>query len=491
MFEGYCSTTLKERLFAHVMRQSGDFHDNKELDGLNGGLDLHFLIKMIIDMISTAIDLTLAAGYLTAILGPHTTVIIFVILALYTFISQKLFLAELYIQNSAVLNEFRIRSAAINLWRTVAYNNGIQFEIERYLSTVREALKIQTKKAYRSNVESLQMGLISSGAKALAQYCMVYQIIQGRASPSDFIIFISYWDKVNNSFTWLFRTIKHVPNSFSRIKWLTIALRHTPAVPHRPNAKRLEKCDGQIEFENVSFGFGDAKLILDDVSFSVKPGEFVAIVGRTGAGKSTIFNLLTLLYPPRNGSVYIDNHNIHDSAVDDVRKYIAIVPQSPELFPGSIMYNLKYANNQASDGDVRKICEMVGLDKEITESMGGYDAQVGQRGEKLSGGQRQRMALAKASLKSAPIVLLDEPFSSLDADTSKKIRDHNLWHRATCLMITHKLSEVKGASRIIVLDNGKIVENDSHERLMNKRGRYYELWLAQSDEIPRARDCLG
>ena len=271
------------------------------------------------------------------------------------------------------------------------------------------------------------------------------------------------------------------------------ALLHEPAeIVDRPGAKPLEVANGTIAFKNVSFAYDPGRPILKDVSFEVPAGKMVAIVGPSGAGKSTISRILFRFYEVNGGEVAIDGQNIEDVTQTSLRTAIGMVPQDTVLFNDTIEYNIRYGRPGATEAEVREAARMAQIHDFIMALPQGYGALVGERGLKLSGGEKQRVAIARTILKAPPILMLDEATSALDSHTEKEIQDalEQVARDRTSLVIAHRLSTVVHADNIIVLENGRIVEQGRHTELLDKNGLYASLWARQR-EADEAREILA
>lgn len=261
-------------------------------------------------------------------------------------------------------------------------------------------------------------------------------------------------------------------------------LETAPEITDSPNAADLPPVQGGIEVDDVSFAYGPgAPLALERVGFTVDPGETVALVGPTGAGKSTIVKLLARFYDPTKGSVRLDGLDLRDLSIDSFRNQIALVPQEGILFGGTVRENIRFGRPDATDDEIEEVCREIGIDDFIRSLPEGYETEVRERGSRLAAGEKQLIALARALLARPSLILLDEATSSLDSAT--EFRVERAFRRAlkgkTCVVIAHRLSTVMDAQRIFVIDGGRIVEEGSHDQLLDRGGRYaslYSSWLA-------------
>ena len=242
----------------------------------------------------------------------------------------------------------------------------------------------------------------------------------------------------------------------------------------KPNAQPMPRVRGEIRFENVSFAYAPNQPLLCDISLVASPGETIAIVGATGAGKSTLVNLIPRFFDVGAGRVLVDGNDVRDLRVMDLRANISIVLQEPFLFPFSVAENIAYGRTGATRDEIVAASQAANAHDFIERLPRGYDSVIGERGATLSGGERQRIAIARAFLKNARILILDEPTSALDAGTEQSILAalQRLMHGRTTFVIAHRLSTIRRATRIVVLDRGRVAEMGTHEELLSRQGIY-------------------
>ncbi|MFQ6729847.1 MAG: ABC transporter ATP-binding protein [Alphaproteobacteria bacterium] len=289
---------------------------------------------------------------------------------------------------------------------------------------------------------------------------------------------------INNSFDKLNRLIRRYSVQQARAKKAYDIVVADKSVIDKDNAKKLKIKDAEVVFDNVGFGYGD-KAVFKKFDLSVKNGEKVGVVGLSGAGKTTLCNLLLRMYDVDNGAIKINSIDIRDVTQDSLRKNISFVPQESTLFNRSILENIRYARPGASKADVIRAAKKAHIHEFIASQPNGYDTLVGNNGIKLSGGQRQRVSIARALLKNAPILMLDEATSALDSENEMLIQKslQNAMKGKTTLVIAHRLSTLRNMDRIVVIKNGKIIESGSHKQLLRSGGAYRKLWDMQTGGV--------
>ena len=310
------------------------------------------------------------------------------------------------------------------------------------------------------------------------------QVIEGQLSPGELFAFVLFAGILIGPFgsaARIFSQVKEVQGAMTRV----FEMLDTPLdIQDSPNAQPLVSIRGDVQFEEVQFAYEKRPPVLEGVSFSIKAGECVALVGPTGAGKTTIINLLHRFYDPTKGRVLIDGHDVKSIQLDSLYHQLALVPQETFLFGGTIMDNIRYGRWEAAEADVLEASQRANAHEFIQALPEGYETVLGEKGVNLSGGQRQRVAIARALLKDPRILILDEATSALDSHSESLVQGAliELMKGRTTLMIAHRFSSIQRADRILVLHRGRIIEEGGHEALLEKRGLYHHLYTLREVE---------
>jgi ABC-type multidrug transport system fused ATPase/permease subunit len=251
-----------------------------------------------------------------------------------------------------------------------------------------------------------------------------------------------------------------------------------PEIQDRPDAIEAAGLKGEIAFQGVSFDYGDGNDVLRQVSFAVSPGQRLAVVGVSGAGKSTVASLILRLYEPQEGAIFVDGVDIRQYSRESLRRHIGVVLQQSILFGATIRENIAYGRPDASPEEIEAAARAANADEFIRELEDGYETVIGERGATLSGGQRQRIAIARALIRNAPILILDEPMTGLDVESEATVREalDRLMAGKTCLMITHDLQSIADADLVLLLEEGRIIDRGTHEELVARSRRYRQLY---------------
>ena len=323
----------------------------------------------------------------------------------------------------------------------------------------------------RQTAFKLVVQLITSGGTAAVIGVGAYQAVNGQITAGELLVVLSYITQIYKPLEELTNTITSFQQQFINLLMSFDLMDMKPEVTQKSGAQTLKKARGEIELDGVGFGYERRPGVLKDVSLHVPPGRAVAIVGPTGAGKSTLVSLLPRFYDASEGNVRIDGHDVRDLKLADLRNQFSIVLQDPLLFSGTIATNIKYGKPNASEEEVIDAAKAANAHDFISAFPDGYNTLLGEGGAKTSGGERQRIAVARAFLRDAPILILDEPTSSIDSRTESVILDalDRLIQGRTTILIAHRLSTIRSVDEILVMDDGTIVQQGTHEELVNQR----------------------
>lgn len=487
----WSSARISDLAFTHTMSLSMDFHANKDsgevVRAMEQAQSLCDLLELVLFEIAPVIvDLLIALIYVSNLFSAYLSLIL--IMTAVAFIWLGFVLTEwqrpkrkLYNKTDRAKHKTMIES--VSNWQTVSYFNRKEYERNRYNNSVQDALK--------ANLNLSTAGTISWGAQFLvmeislscAALLAVHQIVQGEKPVGNFVTLLFYWDNLMWPLNRVSHSYRRLSSTLIDAERLLQLLQTKPTVKNAPHAKDLQITEGKIEFKNVNFSYDSRKQTLKNISFIAEPGQTIAFVGETGGGKSTILNLLFRFYDVDSGSIKIDGNDIRNVTLESLRDALGVVPQGPVLFNQSIMDNIKYAKLDATDGEVEEVCKAAAIYNKILLFPDKFDSKVGERGVKLSGGELQRTAIARVLLKNSKVVMLDEATSAVDSKTEELIQDafDELSIGRTTFVIAHRLSTIMDADLILVIDQGEIVERGTHDELLMKGGKYFELWTKQTE----------
>ncbi|MGB3160181.1 MAG: ABC transporter ATP-binding protein [Carnobacterium sp.] len=482
-------TDMRRELYTHLQKQPFSYYDNKKTGKLMTRLttDLFEISEVAHhgpeDIFITLITLIGAFGIMLTI---HVK------LALATVVMIPFIMIALIIFNK------KMTAVNIEIFQNLGrFNAGIEAsvsgirEVQAFANETYEAGRFEVlNQTYRkSKILFYKMMGISSSynyflirlINLFALFFGAFYTIRGEINYGDFVsfillanIFVRPIEKVNTM-------IESYPKGIAGFKRFREELGKKPMIQDKEDARVLPLVKGNIEYKNVSFWYDSSNKVLDHINLSVTAGETIAFVGPSGAGKTTICNLLPRFYEINEGDILIDGINIQDVTMESLRKQIGIVQQDVFLFPGSLRENILYGKLDASEDEVNEAVRLAHLEQVVLEMPEGLDTIIGERGVKLSGGQKQRVSIARMFLKNPAILILDEATSALDTETEQAIQDslNSLSVGRTTLVIAHRLATIKHATRIIVVNETGIAEEGSHQELMALNGSYRRLYEAQ------------
>jgi len=480
---------LRKQLFSHLQELSFSFYDRSEAGE-------------IISRVTNDTD-TLSQIFVQGVVTLISDVLTLIgIVAIMLWLSIHLTLAAFSVMPPLVLLMFVFQSRLRKAYRATRKKiAAVTSRFEESISGIREIQSFtreqDTMKGFRqANVENLQANVQAGKLFALLMpavqiigavgTCVVLWFsgiltISGGITLGIVVAFLLYVNQFFGPLVDLTTFYNTLQSALSAAERIFVTLDTKLEIADAPNAIELSHVKGEIVFDHVTFGYDPARPVLKDVNIHVDPGKTLAIVGPTGAGKSTIAKLLSRFYETQKGTITVDGYDVQKLTLNSLHKQMGVVLQEPFLFSGTIMENIRYGKLDASDDEVKQVAKIVGIHEFISSLPQGYEIDVGERGVRLSVGQRQLVSFARALLRDPPILILDEATSSVDPYTELKIKDALavLLKNRTSLVIAHRLSTVRNADNIVVINEGRIIEEGNHAELMKKKGMYYRLYEKQ------------
>ncbi len=478
------------KVFKHLHNLDLGFHLNRRTGGLSRDIErgtngISFLMRfMVFNIVPTLLEISLVVGLLLFQFGISFALIIVMSVVIYVGFSMKAtdwrtqFVKQMNEADSTTNS--RAVDSLLN-FETVKYFNNERFEANRYdedlaaweVARRRNRLSLFTLNAGQASIIAVAMTAMMANA-ALG-------VLNEEMTIGDFVLINAFTMQIFMPLNFLGFVYREIRGSLANIDKLFNLLAQVPKIKDTENAETLKTTNPTVSFKDVHFSYGEKRKILSGITFTVPAGKKIAVVGASGAGKSTIMKLLFRFYEPNEGKIFIDGKDIKQLSQDSLRAHIGIVPQDTVLFNTSLKENIRYGNPKATDDEISQVIKLAHLEAFIEKLPEGLETTVGERGLKLSGGEKQRVAIARALLKGASIMIFDEATSSLDSASEKAIlsalRDAAKGH--TSLVIAHRLSTIVDADEILVVNEGAIVEQGTHDNLLAKDGEYASLWQTQ------------
>ena len=477
---------LRRELFSHLQRLSLSFHnrarsgdllsriagDTNDLKDVFSDDILEFSshILMVIGMFTILFFLNWKIGLIAASTIPFLGYSLF-----------HLFAKTRASSKAQKKHEGRVASRMNEVLTSIslvqAYNRE-KHEEERFdavtAKTLREGIRVARLKAAAKRSSEI----ITEVGTAAAVLFGTLQVLKGAMTVGELVVVVSYLANMYKPMKGMAKLSSDFARAMSTADRLAEVLNIEPEVQDRPDAIEAGRLRGEIEFQDVSFDYGDGKDVLRGVSFAVSPGKRLALVGASGAGKSTIVSLILRLYECQAGTIFIDGVEVQHYTRESLRRQIGLVLQESILFGATIGENVAYGRPEADLQEIVAAARAANADEFIGELENGYDTVIGERGATLSGGQRQRIAIARALIRDAPILILDEPMTGLDVESEAKVREalDRLMAGKTCIMITHDLPSIADADLVLLLEEGRILDRGTHAELLASSGRYRQLY---------------
>ncbi len=485
--------SLALETFTHIHRLSMRYHITRKTGGLSriierGVKGVEFLLRFLLFSIGPLIlELVMVAVVLSLLLDVRYLLVVAGVISVYVWFTFKVTEWRVKLRREMNDQDTDANQKAIDSllnFETVKYFGAETREAERYDVAMRAyekaAIKTSTSLAALNFGQSL---IITSGLVAVMVMAAV-GVQNGTLTVGDFVLVNAYMIQITMPLNFLGTVYREIRQALVDMGEMFDLLEQPREVADKPGAPALAVSGGMVDFKQVAFGYVDERPILKGIDVRVGAGENVALVGPSGSGKSTIGRLLFRFYDVAGGQVSIDGQDVRDVTQDSLHAAIGVVPQDTVLFNDTIRYNIAYGRAGATQDDIEDAARAAQIHDFIQQLPDGYETQVGERGLKLSGGEKQRVGIARTLLKNPPILLLDEATSALDTETEASIQEalRRAGEGRTVITIAHRLSTIADADRIVVLENGVVVEEGSHDALLARGGRYAALWHRQQSE---------
>ena len=477
------------KMFEHLHNLSLQFHLNRQTGALAKYIDrgtkgIDFLLRYVLfNVVPTFFEIFLVAAILFYLYGFWYAFVTLITIGLYSYLTFQITEWRNVFRKRMNKSDNEVSTKMIDSllnFETVKYFNNEIYESNRLDESLKEYELAANQSRHSLSLLNIAQTFIIMLGITIMLVMSAYGIRNGDISIGGFVVINAYMLQLYQPLNFLGSVYREIRQALTDMENMFSLLDVSPS--SKSNLENLPNNNlAEIRFENVSFDYDVRRTIINNITFKVPDGKKVAIVGPTGAGKSTISRLLFKFYNPKKGNIYINDTNINKISQESLRKIIGVVPQDTVLFNDTIYYNIAYGNTNSTKEEVISAAKYADIHNFIKILPDGYETIVGERGLKLSGGEKQRVAIARTILKNPRIFFFDEATSALDTSTEKEIQKNleKISKNKTTLVIAHRLSTAASADNIIVLDKGVVIEEGSHSELIQKKGKYFEMWEKQ------------